>query len=142
VTRARACVSQVAAARRGAISEALDTSGARRQSRDAVDDIAAYYRNSNEDGRADIAQLEFAVTERLLAHYFPAPARLLELGAGSGRYTERLTRAGHAVTAMELVPELCTAIRARLDQAGLGGRGTVLAADALLCVSRRPRQSR
>jgi SAM-dependent methyltransferase len=41
------------------------------------------------------------------------PARVLEIGAGTGRVTLDLARAGHRVTALDLDPELLGGLRAR-----------------------------
>jgi protein-L-isoaspartate O-methyltransferase len=97
---------------------------------DSIDDVAKYYQSSNEDKRHAVQQLEFAVTSKLLAKYIKQPCRILELGAGSGHYTNELAQNGHTVTSVELVPSLVEASRKRLDEAGLLDQVELIAGDA------------
>lgn len=79
---------------------------AKTERRDSISDIAEYYSKSEEHNRLSLQQLEFAVTKRLLAKYLKPSSRILELGAGSGRYTLELAKNGHDVIAVEVVPSL------------------------------------
>jgi SAM-dependent methyltransferase len=54
------------------------------------------------------------------------PGRVLDLGAGTGRVSLELALAGHAVTAIDLDPELCEELEAR----AAGTEGHVQVADA------------
>ena len=62
------------------------------------------------DGREDTrlvrsrhGQLEFLTTMSYINRQAPKPCRVLELGAGTGRYTVALAEKGHQVTAVELL---------------------------------------
>ena len=68
--------------------------------------ISGFYDRADEDGRLQRSrhgQLEYTVTMRYI-HRFAAPgARVLEVGAGTGRYSAALAEEGFHVTAVELV---------------------------------------
>jgi len=62
------------------------------------------------DGREDTrlirsrhGQLEFLTTMACIDRHAPKPCRVLELGAGTGRYSVALAEKGHQVTAVELM---------------------------------------
>ena len=48
-------------------------------------------------------ELEFYTTMKYIHELFPAGSKLLETGAGTGRYSVRLAKEGYDVTAVELV---------------------------------------
>ncbi len=52
----------------------------------------------------------------------PAPARVLEVGTGSGYQTAVLARLGHEVFSVEIIPELAARARATLAALGLDAR--------------------
>ncbi len=68
--------------------------------------VSGFYDRADEDTRlrrSRHGQLEYAVTMRYI-HRFAAPgARVLEVGAGTGRYSVALAKEGMDVTAVELV---------------------------------------
>ena len=68
--------------------------------------ISSFYHQSDEDSRLQRSrhgQLEYAVTMNYI-HRFAAPGScVLEVGAGTGRYSIALAREGFQVTAVELV---------------------------------------
>lgn len=68
--------------------------------------VSGFYDQSDEDNRLQTTrhgQLEYAVTMRYI-HRFTAPgANVLEVGAGTGRYSIALAKEGMNVTAVELV---------------------------------------
>ena len=55
--------------------------------------------------RSRHGQLEFLTTMSYIGRMAPYPCRVLELGAGTGRYTAALAEKGHRVTAVELLPK-------------------------------------
>jgi SAM-dependent methyltransferase len=55
---------------------------------------------------------------------------VLDLGAGTGRVTIDLAKAGHTVVALDLEQEFLDALRARADAAGVGARVETVAGDA------------
>lgn len=68
--------------------------------------VSSFYNQVDEDSRLQRSrhgQLEYAVTMNYI-HCFAAPgSRVLEVGAGTGRYSVALAREGFQVTAVELV---------------------------------------
>jgi SAM-dependent methyltransferase len=72
-------------------------------------------RDASNSGYSETAQalidqyesIHFEDVHRPVLHAFPAPpARVLDIGAGTGRDAAALARKGHAVTAVEPTPEL------------------------------------
>jgi S-adenosylmethionine-dependent methyltransferase len=63
-----------------------------------------YDRNAEREwGRADQHRIEFAVTMRALhAHLPAAPARVVDIGGGPGRYAIALAQRGYAVTLLDI----------------------------------------
>jgi 2-polyprenyl-3-methyl-5-hydroxy-6-metoxy-1,4-benzoquinol methylase len=98
--------------------------------RDSLEDIKTYYRSNQEDTRLDVQQLEFRVTLSLFGKYLKPASNLLELGAGSGRYTLPLLKQGHHVTAIELVEDLTNQNKARVEREGLIDRAAFTSGDA------------
>lgn len=70
------------------------------------DPIHGFYNHYDEEGRltAKHGQVEFLTTMRYIERYLARDARILEIGAGTGRYSHALARKGYAVDAVELVP--------------------------------------
>lgn len=71
----------------------------------ATDYISRYYETYDEDGRlmTRYGQVEFETTMRYIRRYLAQGARILEIGAGTGRYSHALARMGYTVDAVELV---------------------------------------
>ena len=68
--------------------------------------IRSFYQEANEDSRLQRTrhgQLEYAVTMHYIHRFAGPDARVLEIGAGTGRYSIALAREGMDVTAVELV---------------------------------------
>ena len=71
-----------------------------------VEIVSSFYDDIDEDGRLNKSrqgQLEYAVTMNYIHRYAKQGARILEIGAGTGRYSIALAKEGYAVTAIELV---------------------------------------
>ena len=68
--------------------------------------VQDYYKNYDEDGRlaSRHGQVEFLTTMRYIEKYLSSGSRILEIGAGTGRYSHTLAQKGFAVDAVELVP--------------------------------------
>lgn len=64
-----------------------------------------FYNNYDEDRRLVLkhGSVEFLTTMRYIEKYIRAGDRVLEVGAGTGRYAHALARQGYAVDAVELV---------------------------------------
>ena len=67
--------------------------------------LANYYENYDEDGRlrSRHGMVEFLTTMRYVSKYLRPGMRILEIGAGTGRYSHALARQGYRVDAVELL---------------------------------------
>lgn len=68
--------------------------------------VTDFYTQYDEDTRVDRSrqgQLEYLTTMHYIHRHAPKGSRLLEIGAGTGRYSIALAREGFDVTAVELV---------------------------------------
>ena len=99
---------------------------------DDISDIATYYNNDpeNEHTRLERHQLEYELTWRYLDQYLPAQGSILEIGAGTGRYTLELARRGYTITAVDLSRVEIEVCRKGLAEAGLEGQVRLVVADA------------
>lgn len=71
-----------------------------------IDIVNSFYQCYDEDTRVDRSrqgQLEYLTTMAYIHRHAPAGGALLEVGAGTGRYSIALAREGYEVTAVELV---------------------------------------
>lgn len=64
-----------------------------------------FYNNYDEDSRlaSNHGTIEFLTTMRYIGKYLNPGDCVLEIGAGTGRYSHTLARQGYAVDAVELV---------------------------------------
>lgn len=99
---------------------------------DDIRDIASFYNKDpqKEHRRLEKHQLEFDVTWRFLAKHLPPQGKVLEIGAGTGRYTLGLIERGYAVTAVDLSEENLKVCKACLAQAGLEAKAQFILGDA------------
>ena len=77
-----------------------------------------YYKNYNEDGRLTESrhgQVEYLTTRKYIDAFAKKTDRLLEIGAGTGRYSVTLAKQGYDVTAVELVESNLNILRSKLD---------------------------
>lgn len=67
--------------------------------------LTDYYSQYDEDGRllSKHGRVEFLTTMRYIETYLKPGMRVLEIGAGTGRYSHTLARKGYKVDAVELV---------------------------------------
>ncbi len=96
--------------------------------RDDISDIAAFYDRDveDEDARLVLHQLEYDLTWR----YLPPAGSILEIGAGTGRYTLALCRRGYSVTAVDLSAALLQRCQLRFAAERLLGQVQCVVADA------------
>ena len=68
--------------------------------------ITDFYNHYDEDARLSLrhGSVEFLTTMRYIQTYIKPGFRILEIGAGTGRYSHALARLGYTVDAVELVP--------------------------------------
>ncbi len=81
---------------------------------DRIDMLGAFYGQANEDtrlSRSRHGQLEHRTTAAYLARYAKPGTKVLELGAGTGRYSIALAGQGMDVTAVELVESNLATLR-------------------------------
>lgn len=82
--------------------------------RTRVEILNDFYHQSNEDQRLQTTrhgQLEFLTTLHYIHRYAPPHAKVLEIGAGTGRYSIALAKEGMDVTAVELVESNLSVLR-------------------------------
>ncbi|MEG0805720.1 MAG: class I SAM-dependent methyltransferase [Lachnospiraceae bacterium] len=71
-----------------------------------MENVNSFYNQVDEDirlNRSRHGQLEYATTMNYIHHFAEKGAKLLEIGAGTGRYSIALAKEGYEVTAVELV---------------------------------------
>ncbi|MCL2406714.1 MAG: methyltransferase domain-containing protein [Defluviitaleaceae bacterium] len=75
-----------------------------------------YYNSYNEDGRlaSRHGQVEFLTTMRYIERYLTPGVKVLEIGAGSGRYSRAIADLGYDVAAVELVESNIEVFKSRL----------------------------
>lgn len=67
--------------------------------------LNSYYSNYNEEGRllSRHGQVEFLTTKRYIDKYIMPGMKILDIGAGTGRYSHHYARQGYEVDAIELI---------------------------------------
>ncbi|MBR4906274.1 MAG: class I SAM-dependent methyltransferase [Clostridia bacterium] len=71
-----------------------------------IEIVSSHYAGCDEDGRLDRSrhgQMEFFTTMHYIHRFLTPGAKVLEIGAGTGRYSIALAKEGMDVTAVELV---------------------------------------
>ncbi len=78
-----------------------------------------YYGRYDEDGRllSRHGRVEYLTTMQYIHQYLPVGSRILEVGAGTGRYSLALAREGYRVSAIELVQHNIDVFRSKLTDA-------------------------
>ena len=81
--------------------------------------LDVYYHNYNEEGRllSRHGQVEYLTTMKYIHEFLSrsAESSVLEVGAGTGRYSVALAKQGFRVTAVELVSHNLELLKAKLD---------------------------
>ena len=93
--------------------------------------LESYYNTFDEDGRLGtrVGQVEFLTAMRYIDKYLFDGARVLDVGAGTGRYSLKLAARGFSVDALELIPHNIEIFKSKIT-AGLKGKVTVRQGDA------------
>ena len=100
-------------------------------SQDDIKDIIDYYSKNDEDLRHERHQLEFAMMKKTLQSYLSVrPLKILELGGGTGRYTEILAKMGHEVLVLEPTEALIKINQKRMKDQKLDDQVKWVMADA------------
>lgn len=104
------------------------------------DILNSIYSNCDEDARLSKSrhgQLEYLTTMRYIHQWIPAGSKILEVGAGTGRYSIALAKEGYDVTAVELLPHNLEILRRNaaglVNLVSLQGDATDLSAFASNC---------
>ena len=81
--------------------------------------LEEYYNNYDEEGRllSRHGQVEYLTTMRYIKEYLEgiSDPNILEIGAGTGRYSVTLAKQGFQVTAVELIKHNLEILRSKLD---------------------------
>lgn len=98
---------------------------------DDVSDIQQHYNETpgHEYERLSRHQLEWEMTWRYLDDYLPKQGPILEVGAGTGRYTVELAKRGYAVTAVDFSVALLSLAQSETAAQGLATQVEFLLAD-------------
>ncbi len=69
-----------------------------------LDPLAAYYNRYDEDGRLlpNHGKVEFLTTMRYISQFLQPGMKIIEIGAGTGRYSRAIADMGYSVEAVEL----------------------------------------
>ncbi|MBQ9300370.1 MAG: class I SAM-dependent methyltransferase [Clostridia bacterium] len=80
--------------------------------------LEQYYNMRDENARliSRHGSVEYLTTMRYIDKYVKPRSRILEVGAGTGRYSIALSRAGHHVTAVELLQHNIEVFKAQLNE--------------------------
>ncbi len=76
-----------------------------------ISDFYSRYDENGRTARSRHGQLEYHTTMAYIHRYAPKRSRLLEIGAGTGKYAVALAKEGMAVTAVELVESNLAVLR-------------------------------
>ena len=79
-----------------------------------IDIVSGFYAGIDEDSRlrrSRHGQLEYLTTMHYIRRYAAEGSRILEIGAGTGRYSIVLAKVGYAITAVELVESNLAVLR-------------------------------
>ncbi|WP_075618536.1 class I SAM-dependent methyltransferase [Paenisporosarcina indica] len=81
--------------------------------------IKEYYSMFDEWGRLDREPLEFQVNWHYIQKYLPIAGKVLDNGAGPGKYAMKLAQQGYDVTLTDLVPRLVEMAQDKANELGV-----------------------
>ena len=84
----------------------------------AYDYLNSYYSGYDEEGRLlrGTGRVEYTTTMTYIHRYLRPDSRILEVGAGTGRYSVTLAGEGYDVTAVELVPHNLELLQSKITE--------------------------
>lgn len=71
-----------------------------------MSNIIDYYSSFDEWGRLDREPLEFIINLHYIKKYMPSAGKVLDNGAGPGKYAMELAKLGYTVTLSDITPKL------------------------------------
>jgi ubiquinone/menaquinone biosynthesis C-methylase UbiE len=86
---------------------------------DVVTDAIDYYSSFDEWGRLDREPLEFMVNWHYIKANLPQSGKILDNGAGPGKYSMELAKLGYNVTLTDLTPKLVEIAKAKAIELGV-----------------------
>ena len=95
-----------------------------------MEKILAYYDGYDEESRLvrdNSYRTEFVTTVHVLDSYIPAHAHILEVGAGTGRYSFYYAERGHQVLALDITPKHVEIIASKISGSRLANIRCALA---------------
>lgn len=95
--------------------------------------LEQYYSNYDEEGRllSKHGQVEYVTTMKYIHEYSDADIRILEVGAGTGRYCVELAKEGYMVDAVELTTHNLQILREKIASQDLQNKLTAIQGNAL-----------
>ncbi|WP_426454153.1 class I SAM-dependent methyltransferase [Paenibacillus sp. S-38] len=84
-----------------------------------MEDVIDYYSRFDEWGRLDREPLEFVINWHYMKAYLPAHGKVLDNGAGPGKYSMELAKLGLDVTLSDLTPRLVEMAKEKALELGL-----------------------
>ncbi|MFJ5768706.1 class I SAM-dependent methyltransferase [Psychrobacillus sp. NPDC093180] len=84
-----------------------------------MSNIINYYNQFDEWGRLDREPIEFQVNWHYIKKYLPPTGRVLDNGAGPGKYSMKLAAEGYKVTLTDLTPKLVDFAKSKAIELGL-----------------------
>jgi ubiquinone/menaquinone biosynthesis C-methylase UbiE len=84
-----------------------------------MDTIIDYYSSFDEWRRLDREPLEFQINWHYIKKYLPKTGKILDNGAGPGKYAIRLAQDGYKVTLTDLTPKLVETAKEKVNELGL-----------------------
>lgn len=84
-----------------------------------MDNVINYYNSFDEWGRLDREPLEFMVNLHHIKSHLPAQGRILDNGAGPGKYSIELAKLGYQMTLTDLTPRLAEIAKQKAEEQGL-----------------------
>ncbi|WP_343045137.1 class I SAM-dependent methyltransferase [Paenibacillus lemnae] len=84
-----------------------------------MESVIQYYSQFDEWGRLDREPLEFMINLHYIKSYLTGTQKVLDNGAGPGKYAMELARLGHRVTLSDLTPALVETAKQKAAEFGL-----------------------
>lgn len=81
--------------------------------------VIEYYSNFDEWGRLDREPLQFMVNWHYIKANLPPTGKILDNGAGPGKYSIQLAKLGYHVTLTDLTPKLVDIAKEKANELGL-----------------------